>query len=300
MSAREPVAGESLRGYCLRVLPIGSPLRALRDALRLGDRQLIAEEDIKPLSRLLEVEREWADEHFVGHSRAVPNRWRVGKSPALCGHVHGDQARVCVKCLQARGVALLLWELLPVTACPVHLLELQNECPHCARPLRWNRPALTICGCGRDITVAAPKRASVAAVDFAARVANAIRTEVAPPRDFGLLPRFMDGLSAPVQCSIVQAFGSLTSRYQAARPNESIRRRDMSYWETTLRRAADRLSRLEAGENVSSEVNNSILLAQARIETRPEQRRVCLQLIADEGAQYVAFSRQSKLDLEPL
>lgn len=192
----------------------------------------------------------------------------------------------------------MTWELSLVIACPKHFIDLLDECPHCKQPLRWDRPGLTTCRCGHDITVAPTKRCSVEAADFAARMAATVTPEVPHAGNFGLLPAFMNGLSAPVQCAIVHAYGALERRTQTPRPSDVTKRRPRSYWEPVLQRAVDRLRRIEEGEKVLGQVNDPILLAQARLESRLDQRRLCLQLVTDEGAEIAATQRQGKLSLE--
>src|SRR4051812_27945034 len=78
MPKSPPAAGESLRSYCLRSLPPDGPIRALRDVLHLAERQMPAWEDVQALSSLLEIDLNWAKDHFCGHSRGNKGVWRVG------------------------------------------------------------------------------------------------------------------------------------------------------------------------------------------------------------------------------
>lgn len=290
--------GEGLRGLCLRSLPPDGPLRVAREFLRLTAKQEPASEDVELLSKMLGIDEGWAKERFCGHSRQAHSRWRFGRSPALVAHLRGAHAQVCVKCLRERRVLLFAWELALVTACPKHCVNLVDTCPHCSRPLSWGRPTVNICGCGHDITLAQTRRASLEAVDFAARLYQAASPELTGISHFGLLPKFMEDLSAPVMCSIVHAFGAFERVLQAPRPSDVTRRRGREQWESTIIRAVGRLQAVDVGMSVKGWVNDTVLLAQARIERRDPPRKLCLQLTSDESAQYLAGGGQGKLRWE--
>ncbi len=58
--------------------------------------------------------------------------------------------KICPGCLQDTGYTRKIWELAPVTACPIHKCLLMDSCPHCQAPISWQRPGISVCRCGTD------------------------------------------------------------------------------------------------------------------------------------------------------
>jgi len=61
-----------------------------------------------------------------------------------------ERPRVCPGCLAETGYARRIWELAPVTSCPLHECLLLERCPKCERRLSWARNKLSSCSCGCD------------------------------------------------------------------------------------------------------------------------------------------------------
>lgn len=58
--------------------------------------------------------------------------------------------KVCPACLRDANYCRKLWDLAPVTACPIHKCILLDECPNCKKRLAWTRNKISICRCGFD------------------------------------------------------------------------------------------------------------------------------------------------------
>lgn len=59
-----------------------------------------------------------------------------------------SRPKICPGCLRDFGYPRRIWELTPVTACPIHKCLLLQECPNCARPFSWLRNKVSRCRCG--------------------------------------------------------------------------------------------------------------------------------------------------------
>lgn len=76
--------------------------------------------------------------------------------------------RVCFECLRSHGYCPATWDFSLHTACATHGVVLSDLCPHCIRPLSWNRPAPRICHCYHELsTQAEPKMAAELEIQFA-------------------------------------------------------------------------------------------------------------------------------------
>lgn len=64
--------------------------------------------------------------------------------------VHTHKARVCPECLKEDLYCRKVWDIVAVTACPVHRCLLVDECPSCGKPITWSRSSVAVCRCGFD------------------------------------------------------------------------------------------------------------------------------------------------------
>jgi len=58
--------------------------------------------------------------------------------------------KVCPGCLRDSTYIRKVWELIPVTACPIHKCVLLDKCPNCKRRLPYNRNSVSRCQCKCD------------------------------------------------------------------------------------------------------------------------------------------------------
>lgn len=64
--------------------------------------------------------------------------------------IRPDRPKICPACLIDSGYNRRIWELTPVTACPVHRCVLLDECPNCTKCISWARREVCRCKCGFD------------------------------------------------------------------------------------------------------------------------------------------------------
>ena len=55
------------------------------------------------------------------------------------------KAKVCSCCLAEKSYSRKIWNLIPLTVCPIHHCLLVDICPQCDRPIRWDRSAVNEC-----------------------------------------------------------------------------------------------------------------------------------------------------------
>jgi predicted site-specific integrase-resolvase len=58
--------------------------------------------------------------------------------------------KICPACLKESNYIRKIWELAPVTVCPLHECLLVDECPNCGKPISWNRNEVSQCCCSCD------------------------------------------------------------------------------------------------------------------------------------------------------
>ena len=58
--------------------------------------------------------------------------------------------KICPTCLNESAYARKIWDLAPVTACPIHKCLLLDECPGCMKRISWARHSISSCPCGYD------------------------------------------------------------------------------------------------------------------------------------------------------
>jgi hypothetical protein len=58
--------------------------------------------------------------------------------------------KVCPCCLQESAYYRKIWDLAPITACPIHQCLLMDRCPKCHARIKWGRANVCICKCKFD------------------------------------------------------------------------------------------------------------------------------------------------------
>jgi hypothetical protein len=112
--------------------------------------------------------------HVKSLARAVAERSETlidfWGQEAPMSSVRFSSPKVCPACLRENGYCSRLWDLLPVTACPIHNAVLEDTCARCCERITWTRGSLCICPCGYDWRNARPAEAHSAAVEIARQV----------------------------------------------------------------------------------------------------------------------------------
>jgi len=146
---RTPIAkGESLGGYVHRLAERNN-CSGLWLWHGLGSRKHLGFRQLERLSVLSGIPADELDEHCwhtLDEREAENHVWMVAEQAA-----NRDLSRVCLSCLREGAPHLQLFELRPIRFCPKHLTLLTDQCPVCARKLRWRRRRFSLCPAGHDL-----------------------------------------------------------------------------------------------------------------------------------------------------
>lgn len=61
-------------------------------------------------------------------------------------------SKVCPRCLSESAYCRKVWDISPVTACPIHKISLLDKCPGCNKRISWVRNKVACCPCRYDLT----------------------------------------------------------------------------------------------------------------------------------------------------
>ncbi len=150
----KPYVDEDLAGYILRLSQVNrysSPqwiynLAEISQYAANGNFCDRTTKDFLKLARLLSVEEStlWKMAFCEYKSNKVARVKFFGRSlPTynLCKL----KAKVCPLCLAEKSYCRKIWNLIPLTVCPVHHCLLLDICPQCDRPIRWDRNSVNEC-----------------------------------------------------------------------------------------------------------------------------------------------------------
>lgn len=65
--------------------------------------------------------------------------------------IRPERPKICPICLNESAYYRRVWDLKPITCCPFHRCLLVDECPSCAKRIKWHRAAVCTCPCGFDL-----------------------------------------------------------------------------------------------------------------------------------------------------
>lgn len=147
-----PVAGESARGYLLR-LSSANGLRnpaMLRGALKIPNMFYVSAAEC---GRLLDAVGGGKMPPGFAYEATADNRFLIefGSTQIPRIVLNTTKPRVCPECIIARGIAPQLWDIKPYVACHIHGRLLVDACGQCNRHLSWDRRGLIKCVCGADL-----------------------------------------------------------------------------------------------------------------------------------------------------
>lgn len=157
-----PLLDESFMGYVLRLTELNwldTPSWILQKAgIRsyLRSNLSFAFDDSLRLSsftKLTDVEE--SDLKALLYSPASTKQRRMGDyrifgAPVPQYMIRLRYPKVCTLCLRDARYARKIWDLSPVTACPIHRCLLLDECPACGKRLSWCRCKISCCRCEFD------------------------------------------------------------------------------------------------------------------------------------------------------
>lgn len=159
---KAPMGDESFIGYVLRLAELNSydtpswivQLAGIGNFLRIGlsynlntesglsRLAQLAGTDVSALTRLLYLP--------IGLKRKQVQFYLVFNAAIFPYVIRRRTPKICPGCLQDSSYTRKVWDLAPVTACPIHKCLLMDACPNCQSRIGWIRPGVSICRCGVD------------------------------------------------------------------------------------------------------------------------------------------------------
>jgi len=181
--------------------------------LGLDRRRGIGDPDVGLLAWALNVD---ADDL---RARLVVLEWRCG---GRWVHLGGQRlsrwiapttmmAKLCPVCLRENGIAEMSWMTRLAPACARHGFSLMQKCGNCGKPIRWTRPCLQVCACGRFFKSSGSSGSAPPNVQAWLTWVQAILQGDATAADAALvrLPSLLHGMSLDGAYRLVEAFGLL-------------------------------------------------------------------------------------------
>jgi predicted site-specific integrase-resolvase len=78
--------------------------------------------------------------------------------------------KICPACLRESNYYRKIWDLAPITACPIHKCLLIGVCPKCSKHISWNRNKVSSCRCEYDLRDAIPRALEDIELRFARQI----------------------------------------------------------------------------------------------------------------------------------
>lgn len=240
----EPHDAESAMGYCLRcVAANGTNLHWLRRAAGVPAAHMFTSDHARALAWVLQCSESWLEAE-LGKARRMNGitRWfGVGQEVFSSNHLRGRWPQLCPACVHLQGYCERAWELSTMTICPRHQCELIDECRFCRARLRWDRPSVDTCQCGRAFQLVAIEPVEdTKAIEFCELLDAALDCpSFAATAPLSALPGFLRGMSLGGLQSLVDILGALEHQLQvvhASRRRRALRTRN---WAVVVRRALD-------------------------------------------------------------
>ena len=158
--AAQPEPGESIFGFILRLTDLNyydtpSRITSLAGLPPITAPPSFISDNTADLSSLASLADTSMDElrkrmHLsVTHSSTFLTLSFFGH-PVPQYTIRCQNPKLCVMCLGEFGFCRAVWDLLPVTTCPLHMCSLLRNCPRCNWRISWNRKKLCLCRCGFD------------------------------------------------------------------------------------------------------------------------------------------------------
>jgi hypothetical protein len=88
--------------------------------------------------------------HEFGRTRHITGNILVLGAPVPHRFVRRENPKICPGCLRERNYLRKIWEILFITACPIHQCLLLDNCLNCLNKIGWKRTKISVCRCGFD------------------------------------------------------------------------------------------------------------------------------------------------------
>lgn len=243
----ECLEDESGLGYLLRWLGTNHlPFRWLKNMLGIRGPRLPDSRDAIVLSYLTGIE----------HDQLKPMLMQTFGNAKEGGIlVYGQQLlfrdlyrfrspQICPSCIHQKGYISRCWEFGAIPICIEHEAYLIDQCEHCKKPIRWDRPTIDICQCGRIFSRPEDPsaRPSSAELNLARWVLKPLMTsESRYSLEVNKPPSWMKHLSMDGALRIVKAFGICQTPHEAISSSYPWGKCTSQFWRDLFKRAALRI-----------------------------------------------------------
>ncbi len=173
----QPLAGESYRGYILRLsaanLCADPALLFMHAGMARGDTRAPIQPTV--LLATLTARNVDAYRNITYESESMPQWFR-----SISGHqiskfsLNLKRPKICIECIQELGYIPSRWDLRVMNVCHLHKRMLIKVCSKCEKKLNWFRPGLLICKCNSVITDKGEVEESAALLDLMKVVSSVI------------------------------------------------------------------------------------------------------------------------------
>lgn len=243
----DPLEGESGSGYCLRaVRQNGLNLHWLRRSAGIGYGKPLDARYAPEVAWILGCSTGWLANALAGERRSNEKRCysQAGQVFLFRNQLRLREPQICPHCVHLDGLCRLGWDMTLVTACTRHSCPLIDACSYCKSVLRWDRPAIDLCQCGRpferkDQTISSGWPDALA---LSSLLENWSET---PDKLSALaacqLPPWLGGLGLGGFLGVVHAFGSRSRPFEPCPSGITRRTARTAYWAQVAIRGLGRL-----------------------------------------------------------
>ena len=152
--------------------------------------------------------------------------------------------QICPSCIHQKGYISRNWEFGPIPICIEHGAYLIDHCEHCKKPIRWDRPTIDICQCGRLFSslVNPSDRPSQAELNLASWALKPLMINNSPhsPKT-SQAPPWIEHLSMDGALRIIKAFGICQTAHEPISSSYPWGKCTSQFWRDLFRRAALRI-----------------------------------------------------------
>lgn len=145
-----PIAGESLRGYLVRLADLNGYETIHWLGSRHGGRAIALGEklSIERVAALTEVSI--SSLQNMSYRSNGPNQHKFLGSTVCRRLLQLERFKFCPLCISEAPFHRAFWDLTITQVCPTHRCALLSRCPRCSAKLNWRRASISHCRCGMD------------------------------------------------------------------------------------------------------------------------------------------------------
>jgi len=159
--------------------------------------------------------------------------------------------QICPNCLHQKYFIDQGWEFALPPICVEHRIYLTDICQNCNRTIRWDRPSIDICQCGRIFsTTKNNDNPSDEEIKLSKAILIKLKDRNEDDEDiFKDLPIWIKDLSLDAALRLITAFGFFENPDQIFSYKPGLRRMKTQEWERCFQRAAFRLKEFKNSSN---------------------------------------------------